>query len=166
MTTKFNKDMYAKMRSKKDEPLSSIGKKGVRVTGKGPYITIVASAIPIVSGVETARMVSPTTSVEEIPTPSSKRPRLTVKEKEKADSRSSTIWDDKGLVVERAYRVVTVEDLKAFSGVPFNMVVNQHVHKLVQIKCSCIYQFLFSSLIVLTASIFFSGVKGESPSCF
>ena len=69
-------------------------------------------------------------------------------------------------MVERAYRVVTVEDLKAFSSVPFNVVVNQHVHKLVQIKCSCIYQFLFSSLIVLTASIFFSGVKGESPSCF
>ena len=91
MTTKFNKDMYAKMRSKKDEPLSSIGKKGVRVTGKGPSITVVTSAIPIVSGVETARMVSPTTSVEEIPTPSSKRPRLTVKEKEKADSLSSTV---------------------------------------------------------------------------
>ena len=79
--------------------------------------------------------------------------------------RSSTVWD-KGLVVERAHGVVTAEDLKAFSGVPFNMVVNQHVHKLVQIKCSCIYQFLFSSLTVLTASIFFSGVKGESPSCF
>ena len=30
MTTKFNKDMYAKMRSKKDEPLSNIRKKGVR----------------------------------------------------------------------------------------------------------------------------------------
>ena len=142
MTTKFNKDMYAKMRSKKDEPLSSIGKKGVHVTRKGPFVTAVASATPIVSNVETARMVSPTTSVEEIPTPS-KRPHLTVKEKEKADSRSSTVWDDKGLVVERAHGVVTVEDLKAFSSVPFNVVVNQHVHKLVQIKCSCICQFLF-----------------------
>ena len=138
MTTKFNKDMYAKMRSKKDEPLSSIGKKGVRVTGKGPYITIVASAIPIVSSVETARMVSPTTSVEEIPTPSSKRSRLTIKEKEKADSRSSTVWDDEGLAVEKAHGVVIAEDLKAFSSVPFNVVANQHVHKLVQVKCSCI----------------------------
>ena len=36
MTTKFNKDMYAKMRSKKDEPLPNLGKKTVRVTGKGP----------------------------------------------------------------------------------------------------------------------------------
>ena len=34
MTTKFNKNMYAKMRSKKDEPLSSIRKKGVHVTGR------------------------------------------------------------------------------------------------------------------------------------
>ena len=52
-------------------------------------------------------------------------------EKEKADSRSSTVWDDEGLAMEKAHEVVTVEDLKAFSGVPFNVVVNQHVHKLV-----------------------------------
>ena len=90
MTTKFNKDMYAKMRSKKDEPLSNIRKKGVRVTGKGPSVTSIASASPIVSDVKTARTISPTTSIEEIPTPS-KRPHLTVKEKEKADSRSSTV---------------------------------------------------------------------------
>ena len=77
MMTKFNKDMYAKMRSKKDKPLSSIGKNGVRVTGKGPFITPIASTTPIVSGVETARMASPTTSVEEIPTPSLKRLILT-----------------------------------------------------------------------------------------
>ena len=73
MTTKFNKDMYAKMRSKKDELLSNIGKKGVRVTGKGPSVTLVTFATPIVSEVETVRTASPTTSVEEIPTPSSKR---------------------------------------------------------------------------------------------
>ena len=91
MTTKFNKDMYAKMRSKKDEPLSSIGKKGVRVTGKGPSVTPVASATPIVSDVETVRTTSPTTSVEEIPTPSSKRPHISGKEKEKDDSHSSTV---------------------------------------------------------------------------
>ena len=77
MMTKFNKDMYAKMRSKKDEPLSSIGKNGVRVTGKGLFITLVASTTPIVSGVETTRTASPATSVEEILTPSSKRPILT-----------------------------------------------------------------------------------------
>ena len=58
MTTKFKKDVYAKMRSKKDELLSSIGKKGVRVMGKGPSITPVASATPIVPDVETVRTAS------------------------------------------------------------------------------------------------------------
>ena len=73
MTTKFNKDMYAKIRSKKDEPLSSIRKKRVRVTGKGPSMTPVTSATPIISGVKTVRTASPATLVEEIPTPSSKK---------------------------------------------------------------------------------------------
>ena len=73
MTTRFNKDMYVKMRSKKDEPLSNIGKKGVRVTGKGPSIAPVTDATPIVSRVKNVRTASPTMSVEEIPTPSSKR---------------------------------------------------------------------------------------------
>ena len=137
MTTKFNKNMYAKMRSKKDEPLSSIGKKGVCVTGKGPSITPITSATPIISGVETVRTASPATLVEEIPTPSSKRLRISGKEKEKADSRSSTVWSDEGLVVDRAHGVVTAEDLKVFTGVPFNVVANQQVHKLVWEICLC-----------------------------
>ena len=73
MTTRFNKDMYAKMRSKKDKPLSNIGKKGVRVTGKGPSVLPATDATPIVSGVENVRTASRATLVEEIPTPSSKR---------------------------------------------------------------------------------------------
>ena len=82
------------MRSKKDEPLSNIGKKGMRVTGKGSSITPVASVTPIVSGVEIVRTASLATSIEEIPTPLSKRPPILGKEKEKVDSCSSTIWDD------------------------------------------------------------------------
>ena len=58
MTTKFNKGIYAKMRSKKDKPLSNIGKKGVRVTGKGLSVTPVAFATTIVFGVETVRTAS------------------------------------------------------------------------------------------------------------
>ena len=86
MMTKFNKDMYAKMRSKKDEPLSNLGKKAVCVTGKGPAVNPLSSVTPIVSTTETTRTASPTTSIEEIPTPGSKRPRMTGKEKEKVDS--------------------------------------------------------------------------------
>ena len=82
-------------------------------------------------------MASPTTSVEELPTPVSKRLRMSNKEKEKVDSRLSTVWDDESLAVDRSHGVVTAEDLKAFSSVPFNNVATRHVHKLVQVKCSC-----------------------------
>ena len=135
MTTKFNKDMYAKMRSKKDESLSNIGKKTVGVTRKGPSIAPLVSDNPIVSVIETTRMASLTMSVEEIPTPGSKRPHVSGKEKEKVDSRSSTIWDDERLAVDRAHEVVTVADLKTFSDVPLNEVASRHVHRLVQVGC-------------------------------
>ena len=39
--------------------------------------------------------------------------------------------------MDRAHGVVTVEDLKVFSRVPFNNVASRHVHKLVQVKCLC-----------------------------
>ena len=137
MTTKFNKDMYAKMRSKKDEPLSNIGKKTMRVTGKGPSVAPLVSVNPIVSVTETMKTASPTTLVEEIPTLGSKRPRVSSKEKEKekVDSRSSTIWDDERLVVDMAHEVVIAADLKALSDVPLNEVASRHVHRLVQVEC-------------------------------
>ena len=125
------------MRAKKDKTLSNIGKKTVRVTEKGPSVVPVASVTPIVSGAETTRTTSPSTSVEELPTPVSKRPRLSEREKEKADPGSSTIWSDERLAVDRAHGVVTAEDLKVFSRVPFNNVASRHVHKLVQARCLC-----------------------------
>ena len=137
MTTKFNKDMYAKMRAKKDEPLSNIGKKIIRVTGKGPSVVPPADATPIVSGVEGARVASPATSVEEISTPSSKRPRLSAKDKEK-EKVGSSIFDDEGAAVERAHNIVRAEDLRVFSGVPVNVVAGQHVHKIVQVRSSLV----------------------------
>ena len=124
MTTKFNKDMYAKMKAKKDEPLSNIGKKTVHVTGKGSSGVLATSVTPVISSAEMTRITSPSTSIEELPTPVSKRPRLSEREKEKADSRSSTIWSDERLALDRAYGVVTAEDLKVFSGVPSNTVAS------------------------------------------
>ncbi|XP_050265136.1 uncharacterized protein LOC126709091 [Quercus robur] len=133
MTTKFNKDMYAKMRSKKDEPLSNLGKKVVRVTGKGPAPTPL-SVVPLIAP-EATRTASPTASIEEIATPGSKRQRLADKgkEKEKADIRPSTIWDDERLAVDRAHEVVTPADLRALSDMSLNDIASLHVHKLVQV---------------------------------
>ena len=108
------------------------------MTGKGPSVTPVTSATPIVSGVETVRTTSLATLVEEIPTPSSKRLHTSGREKEKADSHSSTVWSDEGRAVDRAHGIVTAKDLKVFTGVPFNVVANQQVHKLVQVIYPCI----------------------------
>ena len=137
MTTKFNKDMYAKMRAKKDEPLSNIGKKTVRITGRGSPAVLATSITLVASGMETTRTASPLTSIEELPTLVSKRPRLSSKEKEKVDPHTSTIWSDERLAVDRAHGVITAEDLKVFSGVPFNTVASHHIHRLVQVWSSC-----------------------------
>ena len=100
MTSKFNKDMYTKMRAKKDKPLSNIGKKTVRITGRGSPAIPATSTTPVASSAEMTRTASPSTSIEELPTLVSKRPRLSSKEKEKVDPRMSTIWSDERLAVD------------------------------------------------------------------
>ena len=140
----------AKMRSKKDEPLSNLGKKVVRVTGKGPA-PIPLSTIPPIA-LETTRTTSPTASIEEIVTPGSKRQRVAGKgkEKKKADVCSSTIWDDERLALDRAHEVVAPEDLRALSDMSLNDVASRHVHKLVQVRSSstfslfiCVYTYIY-----------------------
>ena len=157
MTTKFNKDMYAEMRAKKDEPLSNIGKKAVRITGRGSPAVPAASVTPVTSGAEMTRTASPSTSIEELPTPASKRPRLSSKEKEKVDSRMSTIWSDERLAVDRAHGVITADDLKVFSGVPSNTVANRHVHRLIQVRSSNFFFFFTDGL-----GFIFVGAGGKS----
>ena len=137
MTTKFNKDMYAKMREKKDEPLSNIGKKTMRIMGRGSPAVPATSITLVASGAETTSSTSPSTSIEELPTPASKRPRLSLKEKEKVDPHTSTIWNDERLAVDQAHGVITAEDLKVFIGVPSNTMASRHVHRLVQVRSSC-----------------------------
>ena len=87
MTTKFNKDMYAQMRGKKDEPLSAIGAKIARVTERGAPISSALSSTPSLGTVGTA---SPNPSMEEL-TPQHKRPRTGDKQKEKVDFQSSNV---------------------------------------------------------------------------
>ena len=82
MTTKFNKDMYARMRGKKDKPLSALGTKYVRITDRA--IPILA-ALPSSPTSALARGASPTPLVEELP-PRNKRLRVGEKQKEKVDS--------------------------------------------------------------------------------
>ena len=129
MTTKFNKDMYARMRNKKDEPLSAIGTKSVRITDRGASILAALPSSPTSVLVGTT---SPTSSVEEL-TPRNKRLRVGDKQKEKVDSRPSSIWDDAGVSVARAQDIFSADEMKVFSGVPADDVARRYLHKLVQV---------------------------------
>ena len=155
MTTKFNKDTYTKMRAKKDEPLSNIGKKAVRIMGRGSPAVPDTSVTPVVSRAETMRTASPSTSIEKLQTPASKRPRLSSKDKEKVDSRTSTIWSDERLAVDRAHGVITTDDLKVFSEVPSNIVASRHVHKLIQVR-GYYYYYYFKKFFLLMVWVLFS----------
>ena len=129
MTTKFNKDMYARMRSKKDEPLSALGTKSVRITDRG---VLILAVLPFSPTSAPARVASPTLLVEELP-PRNKRLRVGEKQKEKVDSRPFSVWDDAGVSVTRAQDAFSADELKVFSRVPVDDVVRHHLHKLVQV---------------------------------
>ena len=83
------------MRAKKNEPLSNLEMRVVRVVEKGVSIT---PSIPVTKLMRTA---SPATSVEEI-TPLPKRQHVADKAKVKANSHSSSVWDDSDLALTRA----------------------------------------------------------------
>ena len=84
MMTKFNQEMYTKMRAKKNKPLSNLEKRVVQVVEKGTPVTPVAFVL------EPTKVMSLATSVEEI-TPRPKRQRVVDKGKEKANSRWSSV---------------------------------------------------------------------------
>ena len=156
MTMKFNKDMYARMRSKKDEPLSAIGAKSIHVTKRGTPILAALSSIPTLT---TVGIASPTPSVEEL-TPRHKKPRTGDKQKKKADSRSSSIWDDDGVALAHAQDVFSADDTKVFSKVSANEVMGHHLHKLVQVPVQVYifrlsFLFLFSFFVKYICIFFF-----------
>ena len=129
MTIKFNNDMYARMRSKKDEPLSALRTKSIHITNRGAPIL---AALPSSPTFALARVASPTPSIEELP-PRNKRLKVGEKQKEKVNSRPSSVWDDVGVSVARAQDTFSVDKLKVFLGVPTEDVARCHLHKLVQV---------------------------------
>ena len=129
MMKKLNKDMYARMRSKKDEPLSVLGTKSIRITDRG---VLILTALPSSPTSAPARVASPTPSVEELP-PCNKMLRVGEKQKEKVDSKPSSVWDDAGVSVARAQDTFSADKLKVFLRVPVDDVARRHLHKLVQV---------------------------------
>ena len=96
MTSKFNKEMYKKIKEKKNEPLSSIGHKKLRFTDKErekeKEMVERGSSTPILEldGQEAL----PGVSVEEVACPL-KRPKVGGKGKEKV---GSSVWSRQRLI--------------------------------------------------------------------
>ena len=128
--------MYAKIRGKRNKPFSSIKKKTVRVVEKGVSITLPA---PVT---EPSRTVSLATSIEEI-TPIRKRPWVEDKGKDKADFKSSSVFDDVGLALLRVHEFFSTEELRTFLGVPSDKIVGRHINKIVQVLYLCDFPLFF-----------------------
>ena len=85
------------------------------------------------------------------------------KGKDKADSCSSTVFDNAGLALARAHESFTAKELKVFSGVPIHEIVGRHIHKLVQVLYLRNFTFFFFFLLLYRPEcwIQFSCAGGE-----
>ena len=148
MTSKFNKDMYAKIKAKKDEPLSSIGQKTLRITDKEKEKETAerGSSTPTL---DEGRTASPAISIEEVLVP--KRRKTGYKGKEKM---GSSVWTDAEAAMAWANELLTPEEMNEISLVPYHEMVNQHVHKLIQVifflpYSPFIYLFIFIQVLIV-----------------
>ena len=157
MTSKFNKEMYKKIREKKNEPLSSIGKKKLRFMDKEKEkekekeMVKRGSSTPILELVDGQKAL-PGVSVEEVARPF-KRQKVGSKGKEKV---GSSVWSDAEVAVDRAHEFFTPGEMKEISSTPSHEMVSRHVHKLVQVLLPIfVHHFFF--LIFIYLFIIFNG---------
>ena len=126
--TKFNQELYAKIKVKENEPLSSIGQRKVKIIEKEKEkdTTEKSSSTPALDQGQTA---SPDLSLKEV-TPRAKKRKTRDKGKGKV---GANVWTDAGEALVRVAEVMTPNELKEISGVPSHEMVDHHVHKLVQV---------------------------------
>ena len=131
MTSKFNKEMYDKIKGKKNEPLSSIGQKRLRITNKEKEKEVVerGSSTPTLD-LEEGLVASPGISIEEVARPSKKQ-KAANKGKGKADA---SVWSDAGTAMDRATGLFTPGEMREVTSIPSHEMVSRHVHKLVQVN--------------------------------
>ena len=84
MTTKFDQELYAKIKAKKNEPFSSIGTRRLRVVEKEKEkeVTEKISSTPTL---DEGRATSPSVSIEEV-IPHTKKHKIRDKGKEKVEA--------------------------------------------------------------------------------
>ena len=106
ITTKFSQEMFAKMKGKMKEPLSSTGQKRPKASEKKTAEK--TSSAPII---QQPRTVSPTISLEEL-TPRPKKGKSSDKENDKV---RANVWEDVATALGRAYNIMTPDELKELS---------------------------------------------------
>ena len=130
MTSKFNKEMYNKIKGKKNEPLSSIGQRRLRITDKEKEKEVLerGSSIPTLD-LDEGLAASPGISVEEVARPSKKQ-KVARKGKEKV---GASVWSDAETAMDHANELLTPGEMREITSVPSHEMVSRHVHKLVQV---------------------------------
>ena len=132
MMSKFNKEMYDKIKSKKNEPLSSIGQKRLRITDKEKEkekeVVERGSSTPTLD-LDEGLAASPVISVEEVARPFKKQ-KAASKGKEKV---GASVWSDAGTAMDRANELFTPGEMREVTSIPSHEMVSRHVHKLVQV---------------------------------
>ena len=134
MTSKFNKEMYNKIKGKKNEPLSSIGQKRLRITNKEKEKEKEKEEVERGSStpafdLDEGLAASPGISVEEVARPFKKQ-KVVSKGKEKV---GASVWSDAGTAMDRANKLFTPGEMREVTSVPSHEMVSRHVHKLVQV---------------------------------
>ena len=144
MTSKFNKEMYRKIKEKKNEPLSSIGQRKLRFMDKEKEkerkkeIVERGSSTPVLE-LEEGQAASPSVSVKEVARPL-KKYKVGSKGKEKV---GSSVWFDAEAAMDRTNELLTPGEMKEISSIPSHEMVSRHVHKLVQVILLILDHFFF-----------------------
>ena len=130
MTSKFNKEIYKKIKEKKNEPLSNIGQRKLRFTDKEKErekeMVERGSSTPALD-LEEGQAALPGVSVEDVARPL-KKWKVGSKGKEKI---GSSVWSDAEAAMDRANELLTPGEMKEISSIPSHEMVSRHVHKLV-----------------------------------
>ena len=130
MTSKFNKEIYKKIKEKKNEPLSNIGQRKLRFTDREKErekeMVERGSSTPALD-LEEGQAALPGVSVEEVARPL-KKWKVGSKGKEKI---GSSVWSDAEAAMDRANELLTPGEMKENSSIPSHEMVSRHVHKLV-----------------------------------
>ena len=130
MTSNFNKEMYAKIKGKKNEPLSAIEQRVLRITDKEKEKETVerVSSTPA-PDLDEGQVASLDVSIEEVVHPLKNR-KTGAKGKEKV---SFSVKEDTRVAMDCVNKLLTPREMKEISSVRSHEMVSHHVHKLVQV---------------------------------